>query len=79
MEEVELDYEFTEYTIGGKKEKWLKLYGGPTGYEEAKVSELQQKMYHWDWAANMLTQNTWDGLVVPQAELIRILKNIKEN
>lgn len=50
VEVVELEYKFTTYNDPSIKGEWIRLIGGPTGYEEAPVASLAK------WAFSLKTR-----------------------
>lgn len=55
---------------------WLKLKGGPTGYESARIFmpvAIQAFKDGKPWWACFGTKSRWDRLIIPAAEMLRII------
>lgn len=60
------------------KSWWIKLSPGVTGYESAPVEGLLAENRRWrHWSACAGTPGAWDSLVVPEAELDRLLDMLR--
>lgn len=56
---------------------WLRLEGGPTGYESIRLFNLETIKAFMDgksWEACFGTKHRWDRLIIPASEMLRIIE-----
>lgn len=69
---VDLELELMDKEVAGLR--WLKLHGGPTGYESFSVQEdVFSRMMRHGWMACAGTEGRWDSLFIPADEMRRTI------
>ena len=58
------------------KDGLLQMVGGPTGYESMAIDRLDRAIEAGGWLACFGTEQRWDKLVVPRAELEKVRKHL---
>ena len=78
--QTDLQYEVRLYTAGALAEEvWLRLRGGPTGFESIQITEeIVEEVSQSGWHACAGTPDRWDELYLPPEQMRELLKEWRE-